>query len=72
MILVCHVRGLCVDKTSTKRQTRSKSTVLVDTFRVKIQGNASKIYALPAATARTRERPDGTLMQFDRLRPVRE
>ena len=42
------------------------------TFRVKIQGNASKIYALPAATARTRERPDGTLMQFDRLRPIRE
>ena len=72
MILVCHFRGLCVDKTSSKRQTRSKSTVLVDTFRVKIQGNASKIYALPAATARTRERPDGTLMQFDRLRPIRE
>ena len=38
-------------------------------FRVKIQGNASKVFALPAATARSRERPDGTLVHFDRLRP---
>ena len=38
-------------------------------FRVQIQGNASKIFALPAATARTRERLDGTLMHFERLRP---
>ena len=41
-------------------------------FNVQIRGNASKVYAVPAAAARTRERPDGTLVHFARLRPIRE
>ena len=41
-------------------------------FRVQIRGNASRVYALHAATERSRERPDGTLVQFARLRPIRE
>ena len=41
-------------------------------FRLQIQGNASKIFALPAATARIKARADGTLLQFERLRPIRE
>ena len=41
-------------------------------FRLQIQGNASKIYALPQAAARLKERADGTLLQFERLRPIRE
>ena len=41
-------------------------------FRLQIQGNASKIFALPAATERSRERPDGTLVRFQRLKPIRE
>ena len=40
-------------------------------FRLQIQGNASKLYALPAATARIKQRADGTLLQFERLRPMR-
>ena len=39
-----------------------------DTFRTLIRGNASKILVTPEAAARTRQRPDGTLMQFQRLR----
>ena len=41
-------------------------------FRVQHQANASKIFALPAAAARSRQRLDGTLMHFERLRPIRE
>ena len=41
-------------------------------FRVQIQGNASKIFALPAAAARIKERADGTLLQLEHLRPIRE
>ena len=41
-------------------------------FRVQHQANSSKIYALPAAAARIKERADGTLLQFKRLRPIRE
>ena len=42
-------------------------------FRVRTQANASKIYAAPLTdAAHTKERADGTLMQFQRLRPIRE
>ena len=41
-------------------------------LRVQHQANASKIFALPAAAARSRQRLDGTLMHFERLRPIRE
>ena len=41
-------------------------------FNVQIRGNASRVYAMPAATERSRERPDGTLVHFGRLRPMRE
>jgi transposase InsO family protein len=43
-----------------------------DTFRLQIRGNASKILVTPEAAAQTRQRPDGTLMQFQRLRPLRD
>jgi hypothetical protein len=38
-------------------------------FRVVNQGNASKIFIAQAAAAR-KAKPDGTLMQFQRLRPI--
>ena len=41
-------------------------------FNVQIRGNASRVYAMPAATERSRTKPDGTLVQFARLRPIRE
>jgi len=41
-------------------------------FRVQHRANASKIFALSAAAARIRQRADGTLMHFERLRPIRE
>ena len=41
-------------------------------FNVQIRGNASRVYALPAATQRIKQRADGTLLQFERLRPIRE
>ena len=41
-------------------------------FRIQHQANASKIFALPAAAARSRKKFDGTLMHFERLRPIRE
>ena len=41
-----------------------------DTFRLQIRGNASKSFVTPEAAARTRQRPDGTLMQFQRLRRI--
>ena len=41
-------------------------------FRGQHRANASKIFALPAATARLKQRADGTLLQFERLRPMRE
>ena len=39
-----------------------------DTFRTVIRANASKLFVTPEAAARTRQRPDGTLLQFQRLR----
>ena len=42
-------------------------------FRVRTQANASKIYAAPLTdAAHTKQRADGTLMQFQRLKPIRE
>ena len=49
-------------------------------FRVQIQANASKIFMSASDevarksgfAAHAKERPDGTLMQFQRLRPIRE
>ena len=50
-------------------------------FRVQIQANASKIFMSASdeaarksdfAAAHAKERADGTLMQFQRLRPIRE
>ena len=42
-----------------------------DSFRVQIQGNASKIFANSDAAARTQTRADGTLAMFSRLRRAR-
>ena len=39
-------------------------------FRVVRKGNANKIYIVPDAAARIKERPDGTLVQYQRLRLI--
>ena len=41
-----------------------------DSFRLQIQGTASKIFAIPDAAAKTKARADGTLAMFQRLRPA--
>ena len=62
--------------TRTLREQRMSFRQFVDlnadSFRLQIQGNASKIFATTDAATRTRQRPDGTLAQFQRLRPMRD
>ena len=58
----------------TLREQRMSFRQFVNThassFRVVNQGNASKIFIAQAAAARTKAKPDGTLVQFQRLRPI--
>ena len=60
------------DFTRVLKEQRMTFRQLVDlhagTFRTAIRGNASKIFVSSDAAARSRLRPDGTLMQFQRLR----
>ena len=51
-----------------QRMTFRQFVDLNDAFRLQIRGNASKIFVSSDAAARSRLRPDGTLMQFQRLR----
>ena len=60
--------------TRTLRDQRMSFKQFVDLnasdFRVVNRGNASKIFIAQQAAIRTRQKPDGTLVQFQRLRPI--
>ena len=60
--------------TRTLKEQRMRLRLFADihatNFQEVIRGNASKIFIASEAAARTRQRPDGKLLQFQRLRPA--